>query len=979
MSSNFYFYYQQQGKESAWKLDSADRREKIIADLKPVFSTVLDLTTIPSDNDWSKVRYRGPYYADFDAEGDLPLVVEQFKLFLLKLSDQLDFDLSQARYYATGSKGFHVEIDQRCFMPKVTPTGTAWLAYVYRAMAESLIVDTLDLNVYTGKKGRQWRTPNVKRENGCYKVELSLEEVMGMTPELYLEIIKEPREALTITPPFCNSKFAMLFERSKDKVVTQMRGKKKRQAAASVILDPWKKSKKTPPTIEGIMDGTLVAEGARFQELAMQLSIYAVSVEMPLAEFLDRCRGLVANHVSDSRRYGSTERRNEELQRMWEYMNESSLYDFDVGPLRKLVKSVHTMSDLGMMDQEDKGDTRAKTQTPDSGEESDGEEPSSPTAEADMHRGLRKGFFMNADGMWKRNGENTEPICRATLRNVESFYDVEKQQFLGYEFDVVQSGLKTFRTMLAADAFTSATAMKRFFVNHQIGFQGGDFEVMSLLDVMAEKAKRGGRVYVYPREGFMILNNPHVNSKDPVKVYLTQSTFISSLAEDDPAYFRLRYRPTQATSSYNIDIHTAEDLDDRHKAALHDLFGFTTESVAGDLIGWFVACHYRSVYLELFNQFPLLQLYGEAGSGKSQTVWMLGHLHWHLKEISVKSSASCTAFALDSHASSSTSAPFILDEFKPRELKMQGKGKYEKLKDMFKASYIGGDIGERGTLNKGAENTLSVIKSRATAPVVFMGEAIEMETAIIERSVTVNLSKQYQTKQRAAAFDRLHSDTSALSALGKELVQVGFSLNLEGMRTEVRAIQADIEKSMPSLEDETQKAAAPRMIFNRAVIIHSLRILKHVLKTKYGTEFDAAIDSLMATKMGAMTTAEANVVHMHSMSEVSKVMNRIAVLSRARETHYEMFPDRDYAVGPTWLEMRVEHAYDMYRRYCASINDTPLFDSVESFIYALNSYSPAIDRICASSELRADGSTERIIRLSLKKLAKEGVQSFRTK
>ncbi len=975
MSSQFFFFYQKEGKESKWNLEPSANRASVVETIRPAFTTILDLTTVPDDGDWSKVRYQGDFYADFDAEGDLELVCESFKHFLLKLSDQLDFDLGQARFWATGSKGFHVQIDQRCFMPKLPPTGTAWLAYIYRAMAESLIVDTLDLNVFTGKKGRQWRTPNVQRENGCYKVELTLEEVMGMTPELYLELIKEPRPALIPTPPSLNSKFAVLFHNSKEKVVTQMRGKRKRQAAANVVLDPWKKAKKTPPTIEGLMNGTLVADDARFQELAMQLSIYAVSVDMPLIEFLDRCSGLCANHVGDSKRYGSVEKRRSELSRMWQYMNESSLYDFDVGPLRKLTKKAHTMSDLGAMQQEDTGDTPAAYTATATDDES------SPdgvvVTEEDMHRGIRKGFFMNADGMWKRNGENTDPICRATLRNVESFYDAEKNIFLGYEFDVVQKGAKTFRTMLAADAFTSANAMKKFFVNHQIGFQGGDFEAMSLLDIMSDKAKRGGRVYVYPREGFMLVQNPQVEQKEPVKVFLTQTAFVSSLAEDDPAYFRLRYRPTQAMSSYNIDIHKAPALDESMIPALHDLFSFTRDDVAADLVGWFVACHYRSVYLELFNQFPLLQIYGEAGSGKSQTVWMLAHLHWYLQDISVKSSASCTPFAVDSHASSSTSAPFILDEFKPRELKLQGKGKYEKLKDMFKASYIGGDIGERGTLNKGAENTLAVIKNRATAPVVFMGEAIEMETAIIERCVTVNLTKQYQTKHRAAAFDRLHSDGLALSALGCALVQAGFELNLEAMRAEVRSIQAEIEACLPTLDDENMKRAAPRMIFNRAVIIHGLRVLKHVLNKVYGPVFDASVDAWLATKMGSMATAEANVVAIHAMSEVSKVMNRIALLSRDQGAVYEMRPNHDYVVGEGWIELRVERAYDQYRRYCAAIHDTPLFDSVESFIYALSSYSPCVDRACVDSELRADGSNERIVRLNLKKLGKEGVQSFR--
>lgn len=970
MSSPFFFFYQQQGKESKWQLDSADNRASVIATHRPAFSTILDLTTIPEGNDWGKVRYQGPFYADFDAEGDLDLVCSQFETFLLKLSNNLDFDLTQAKLYATGSKGFHVEIPQACFMPKVPPTGTAWLAYVYRAMAESLMVDTLDLNVYTGKKGRQWRTPNVQRENGCYKVALTLEEALGMTPDLYLELIKEPREEPVRTPPFCNSKFAILFSNSKDKVVTQMRGKAKRQKAAGVILDPWKKAKQTPPTIEGLMDGSLVAQGAGFQDLAMQLSIYATSVEMPLAEFLERCTGLCNNHVSDSKRYGSFEKRQAELSRMWNYMNESSLYDFEVGPLRKLVKSTSSMADLGIMETEDKGDKPASA--------TDEATPEAP--DADMHKGIRKGFFMNADGMWKRNGDVTESICRATFRNVESFYDAQHpEKFMGYEFDLVQKGAKTFRTMLGADSFTSASMMKKFMVNNQIGFQGGDFEVMSLVDVMSEKAKRGGKVYTYPREGFMLINNPHVDQPEPVKVYLTQTTFVSSLAEDDPAYFRLRYRPEAALSSYNIDIDKAPDLDDSLKGAIHDLFSFTRESEAADLIGWFVACHYRSVYLKLFKEFPMLQVWGEAGAGKTQTIQLLARLHWYANEVPVKSSASCTPYVLDCHASSSTSAPLILDEFKPRELIKQGKGKYEKLKDMFRMSYNGNEIGERGTVNKGAENSMGIIRNRATAPVVFMGEAIEMETAIIERSVTVNLTKAYQTKQRARAFERLRADPTALSAIGCALLQAGFALNIEGMRTEVNAIQDEITKGMPEIDDEYMKAAAPRMIRNRAIVIHGLRILKYVLHEAYGSEFDAPVDALLASKMNmTLATADSGIVAIASMSEISKVVSRIALLSRDRGTHHEMIPNKDYAVGPGWVEIRVERSYDQYRRYCASISDTPLFDSVESFTYALNAYSPCIDKQCATSDLRDDGSSERIVRLSIKALAKEGVQSFRT-
>ena len=155
--ANWFYFFQAEGKELRWTEALADRREALTRDIQPAFSTVLDLSMVPDNNeDWSKVKYRGPFYGDFDAGDDLPYVCDQFKEFLGKLHAELDFDLTQARFYASGSKGFHIEIPRECFIPKIPKEGTAYLAYIYREMAQSVIVNTLDLNVYTGKKGRQW-------------------------------------------------------------------------------------------------------------------------------------------------------------------------------------------------------------------------------------------------------------------------------------------------------------------------------------------------------------------------------------------------------------------------------------------------------------------------------------------------------------------------------------------------------------------------------------------------------------------------------------------------------------------------------------------------------------------------------------------------------------------------------------------------------------------------------------------------------
>lgn len=976
MASNWWFLYQKDGGEDDWALALAEKRDEITRDIKPRFVTVLDLSGIPDDHDWSKVKYRGPLYFDFDAEGDIELACQQFLAFLAKLDVEYGVDLMQVRLYLSGSKGMHIEVPVECFMPKVPAAGTTWLPYVYRAMAEAMVVDTLDLRVYSGKRGRMWRTTNVQRENGCYKVSISLADALEITPETYADLITAPRAQQPTNPPTCNSKLAMLFDRCRDKVVSHMRGRKKRMEKSNAFLDPWKKIGKTPPTIEKLMSGEIVAPGAGFQSLSMQLAIYATSAGITLEDFLNRCQGLCDTHVSDSSRYGSPKKRREELARMYRYMDENEMYEFDTGPIARLVKPGVSVADLGVMETEDSEDLPTKPTIQESDTE-DGEEPTTTVATPagdDPFKGVRKGFIVNSQGMWRRTGDGYEPVCRATLRKVESFYDVEKLEFKGFEFDLILPGRKPTRAMLNAEAFIAAGTIKRFFAANQCSFQGTDADTMGLLDVMQEKASRGGRTFSYPREGLFIIDNPVDDKAEPAKVYLTQGAYLTSVEEGDPAHFKLRYRPSQALSSYCIDIHNAPHLGDEHKAALHDMFSFSRNDVLADMLGWFVAAHYRSFYLKLYQQFPQLQVYGEAGSGKSQTVWMLAHLHWYKNDISVKSAMSCTPFAMDSHASTSTSAPFILDEYKPRAMR---KDRLDKVKDVMKAAYIGGDIGERGTINKGAESNLAVIRNRATAPIVFMGEAIELETAIIERSVSVNLSKTFQTKHRAAAFNRLHDDPVALSALGRDIVELGFKINVPRMKEEFDAILADISANLPDHEDDNVRRPAPRIIYNRALIVHGLRTLQKVLARRFGTTFDAAIEELVNCKRNEQATEQARVIQVMGMSEVSKVMNRMAIMSRDEGSPWELRHNKDYLVGEGWMEMKIERAYDSYRRFCATINDAPLFDSLDAFSFAMNSYAAVTDRQCAVSELRDEGSSERIVRFDIRKLNREGVQSFR--
>lgn len=1002
---NWYFFYQGEGKESEWTQEFAARRKEIEETVKPAFVTVLDMTGVPTDGDWASVYYRGPLYFDFDAEGDLELVINQVGVFMAKIQEEWGFDLNQLRLYASGGKGFHIEIPMECFIPKMSANGYKWLPYVYREVAQQVMVDTLDLNIYTGKRGRQWRTLNVERENGNFKVQMNPADIFRIDPDGYRALVSKTCTTFEADPPVCNARLATAFDQAVRKVAEQARTRKKKSEQASKILDPWKVAHKHPPTIVAIMRGEKLDPDVGFQRIATQLSIYATAVGLSRQEFLDMCEGLCQKHQGDSYRYSGPKKRRTELGRMYDYMEHDALYVFDPQPIAAMLKRGTQAPDLGLMLDDAEVEKAQKAEArkanaelkPTPGEEpawegegetsfvtsknppnaGDGGDEGADIGLDDIMLGMRRGVVVNRFGIFRKTDQGQFPVCRAGFGNVKQLIRIENGEvgdFQGYEAELVHAGRKR-PVMVSIDTLTSSAKFKGFLARYGISFQGAEIEVSAIMDYLSEKANGSeGTVYSYPREGFFIIQNPHpdVTERQMVAVYLTQTQFLSSLKDDDPYKFTLRYAPDQVKSSYNIDIHKAEVLGDQHKETVRALLSFNTAEVVVDMVGWMVAAHYRSMYLHYFGQFPSLQAWGEAGSGKTQTVERLAKLHWLHSGPHIRSAMSGTALAIDTAASTSTSAPMLIDEYKPRELAMI-RGRKEKIKDTIKAAYVGSDIGDRGTINKGGDSHLSTVRSKATAPIAFMAEALEMETAIMERCVNVGFSQAHHTPERSAAFELLKRDFQSVSAVGKAIVNFGFMINhsqfVESLDKLIKQTEAKAAANGVSRKE------APRVIYNRAVVLHGMEILKKVLHNTLGDEFDEMIDNLVGTHQ--MTSNESDGVRHGKMSEMAKVLNRLALLSYEEESPCFVEMGKHYVPVAMGIEIAVPRAFDQYRRYCVMVHETPLFDNLETFMNAMAHYSGTTDRICGGSSLRREGSSEMVVRIDAAKMAADGVSGFR--
>lgn len=202
---------------------------------------------------------------------DTDTVLTQYRAFLAKLVE-LDVDLSMLHLYATGGRGFHIEVPWELFIPKPPKNGVQRLPAIYKEIAFELFVDTLDMRVYSGRKGRMWRTPNVARENGKFKVPVTVDESLAMSPADYGLLCSTQREAPPITPPQLCQRLAVLYAKASGKIDSAAKRKKSAKKDFELLA---KFKGQFPPSLAKVLAGEGTAENVGFHQIALQIAITA--------------------------------------------------------------------------------------------------------------------------------------------------------------------------------------------------------------------------------------------------------------------------------------------------------------------------------------------------------------------------------------------------------------------------------------------------------------------------------------------------------------------------------------------------------------------------------------------------------------------------------------------------------------------------------------------------------------------------------
>lgn len=227
---------------------------------------------------------------------------------------------------------------------------------------------------------------------------------------------------------------------------------------------------------------------------------------------------------------------------------------------------------------------------------------------------------------------------------------------------------------------------------------------------------------------------------------------------------------------------------------IHKLFRFTVPSksipIVGSVINNLAVLQNKAVKEKLHH----LLIIGESGSGKSTilTNVVAPLLNYPLKEI--KSIGLITSFALIKELSTGNYTS-IFDEFKPSSL---DKYKIQKLSETLRNSY------DRVSISRG-DKSLKTKEFQLSRPLIMAGEESypNSETALIERSCIVYLSKRERKEEHTESMMWLIENEELLKKLGRSLINIVLNLSAE----EYKAIRENSKRNFTELKNRPERTA----------------------------------------------------------------------------------------------------------------------------------------------------------------------------
>ena len=976
--TGWFFYYQQNGGAEKWLVADARARAQILEQQKPAFVTVLNVNHIFSEDEVitpearAKQKFFGPIYFDFDSDC-IEDAIEDAQAMIGVLKNY-DVDPECVEIFATGGRGFHFEVPINCihFDPSKGPEGYLKLPLINKYMAFETQVRDMDLRVYSAGRGRMWRVPGVKRDNGLYKVPVTAQEVLRMNADDYRTICSSPRPPLKRAEPKFAPKWADLYLQCRGKAEkVGPKSTKADEALVKTLGGNWS------PTMKQMLTGEAIEPGTGFHKVAIQLAITAHAIGKTQDDFLADAQPLCDTYQgSDSNRYGSPQLRRKELSRMYHYISENPGYAFSVGGLRSVMKkgiAAPDLSDLATLPKSEIGE---------------GEDPEDSTSAE--HNGVvvsREGIYVRKDGVLMKKSDlgmsKITGLCSMT----------QYEEVTGFMVDVHIHGKKVGTKSLWMSDFQSKSALQKAcsdgtacsldLTDQQAGY------VMDTLRGMV--GETGRKSYQVNREGIFHVPIPkEIGQVGPAReevLWVTKNEVISrSQLKGEHLNAQFTFNgPFGMDALINSDLMQAPKWDEEDKtevlAVFRNLIASNDPSVIARIFGWFTSCHFAPWIRRHRNgEFPFLHLFGAAGSGKTTLARIMEHMFVYQSRIP-EFSAATTLFVTEARMCATSSIAIILDEYKPGDLgKMVGP-----LQMLMRHSYSGGSTSKGGVNRQGAQSKLEVRSESLTSPFVLIAEAQETQAAIVERCIQVHMDPDtHMDKEGAAAKAGVWLEENSrtvhrvLSAFGKHLALDSLLLDEAAFAAEAAKIKSAVMAEYGP-HARTFGAVPARPWSNMSTVKLGFAIFCRTLERVAGSALAGELKALDETlTLKPMTNrADAPIANLTPRTELCQVISHFALLSSMdADDRHRIVEGRHFIVYDSYVDIRIQHCYMLYTAWARSQGHQPLFVNEHSFMQALRRYRGAVTINPSGSLYGRDGITVPVLRLSRQVMAEDHIQEF---
>lgn len=890
-------------------------RRHVIDTKKPKYVTVLDLSQLVENDtpveELRRVRYSGPMYFDWDCD-DLMDGAQSVRDMLKLLEEEFEVDTACVRLYATGGRGYHAEIPFGvfCATPQLVNAGVPLLPLIYKELWYELYTQDADGAIYSTKRGRMWRTPNVERETaGRYKVPITRDELNAMTPELYVELTSQPQPFPVYPEPVLSPRLAAKFDDFRKKVDEKMRVNAKRKdnsaEAVKAFEGEW------PPSALRAMNGEGLNPDVGLNRIALQLGILSVALGKSLDEHIAACKGLIASHKGDG--HSNKRQVRNELKRMYAYADNNPTYTYSSTAFRSILAEEGSNEDLAP-----EASVSSKRERGDLG---------------DLSGGIsigNNGTYLRKDGISRR-----ETNWHYRMESAVEVVDAESENLLGYEFDSMDSGTFIKRDFLDSGAFASSDRMKSFLANRgAVSPKLDSAKIGGIHAQMLQSSRRNGTVHAVSKEGLSLL--PGESTSEPGTLIWASADGCQMYKEDDKRY---KFKPLAGSEEGNFrsDLMQAPELAsldrDRVLAVLDAMLHFTgNDYTVAATLGWMLSCFLKPYHIKLNKSFPLLEVYGESGGGKTTTVLSLLQMFYYRNAPRATTCGSGSPFGRRLMMSSSESIPYFFDEFKPREMNLD---QVKEMRMLFHEAYTPAMQAARGGGIPGRNSAWhEMSQDMKTTPVIFSTENPETQTALQERVLAVPFAKSFR-RAHERAIQILQHNPDVVSAFGRITALAAMAYGGERMKL---LISESHEKAYALARDGNS-----RVVYNYGVAISGLEFFGRMLSKALGTEtyHGERIRGRLSHLIEILRNPDQLPVH-RSAPEIFKILHMMVTVSR-QDSH-----DSDIVCKPGIefgyhrngdLDIDADTFYGRYRVAASRRGAVPTFSDVDQFWIALSSSS----------------------------------------